>query len=80
MKVQMLTGHETFNGHFTTFPAQVVRLVRAWPVGEALHRGLRPLLDSQDAGPLIVTHLYLLLGFSLPVWLYPLREYRRCEP
>ena len=51
--------------------------MRLWPVGEALNRGFRPLLDSRDAGPLIVTHFYLLLGFSLPIWLYPLRDYYR---
>lgn len=59
---------------------QLVRLMRLWPVGETLHRGFRPLLDSRDAGPLIVTHFYLLLGFSLPIWLYPLRDYYRRKP
>ena len=33
------------------------------------------MVDTRDSGPLILTHLYLLLGFSLPLWLFPHRSY-----
>ena len=28
-------------------------------------------LDEKDSGPLILTHVYLLLGFAVPLWIYP---------
>lgn len=39
------------------------------PYGQTLDRSLRPFLDKQDSGPLILTHVYLLSGCSLPLWL-----------
>ena len=32
-------------------------------------------VDSKDSGLLILSHVYLLAGFALPLWLYPLRVY-----
>ena len=58
----------------THFLYQLIRLFRIWPLGEPLHQLLIPFTDSRDSGILIVTHTYLLLGFSLPVWLYPLKD------
>lgn len=49
-----------------------MRVLLMWPLGKWLHDVLEPFLDASDSGPLVLTHLYLLLGFSLPVWLYPL--------
>ncbi len=46
-----------------------------WPVGAGLDAVFRPLTDSRDGGPLMLTHLYLLVGFATPLWLYPLRHY-----
>ena len=45
-----------------------------WPGGEGLHLALQPLLDSRDGGTLLLSHLYLLLGLSLPLWISPLRD------
>lgn len=51
---------------------QLMRVLLMWPIGQWLHDVLEPFLDARDSGPLVLTHLYLLLGFSIPVWLYPL--------
>uniref|UniRef100_A0A8C4R0V5 dolichol kinase n=1 Tax=Eptatretus burgeri TaxID=7764 RepID=A0A8C4R0V5_EPTBU len=39
------------------------------PLARSLEAGLRPFVDSRDAGRLILTHIYLLLGLSAPIWL-----------
>jgi dolichol kinase len=31
---------------------------------------MRTFIDERDAGSLILTHLYLLVGCAAPVWLY----------
>ncbi len=49
--------------------SQVVRKVQVWPVGSTLDESFRVFVDSRDSGPLILTHLYLLAGFSIPLWL-----------
>jgi hypothetical protein len=36
------------------------------------HSYLSPFVDQRDSGPLILTHVYLLVGCALPVWLFPL--------
>ncbi len=41
-----------------------------WPVGNILHSAFLVFLDDQDSGVAILTHIYLLLGMSIPVWLY----------
>ena len=40
-----------------------------------MHRYLSPLTDQRDSGPLILTHIYLLTGCALPLWLFPLDYY-----
>lgn len=50
--------------------------MRLWPLGDTLHTHLNRFADSKDEGPLVLTHIYLLLGFALPLWLYPLKAYR----
>lgn len=62
---------------FLFIVAELVRLLRMWPLGEALHRLLKPMLDGKDSGELVVSHIYLLLGFCLPLWLTPIRDYSR---
>ena len=56
---------------------QLFRYFRMWPGGEGLHSALQPLADSRDSGSLVLSHIYLLLGFSLPLWLSPLRNHSR---
>ncbi|NXH12070.1 DOLK kinase, partial [Bucco capensis] len=55
---------------------EYVRYFRIKPFGQTLRHLLSLFLDERDSGPLILTHIYLLLGMSLPVWLFP----RACAP
>eukprot|EP00731_Ephydatia_muelleri_P025952 Em0018g52a len=57
---------------FVFLVLELMRVLLMWPIGQWLHDVLEPFLDARDSGPLVLTHLYLLLGFSIPVWLYPL--------
>ncbi|XP_068105905.1 dolichol kinase [Hyperolius riggenbachi] len=50
---------------------EYVRYFRIKPFGQTLRTLLTLFLDERDSGPLILTHIYLLLGMSLPVWLFP---------
>ncbi|NP_001086008.1 dolichol kinase S homeolog [Xenopus laevis] len=50
---------------------EYVRYFRIKPFGQTLRNLLTLFLDERDSGPLILTHIYLLLGMSLPVWLFP---------
>ncbi|KFO31913.1 dolichol kinase [Fukomys damarensis] len=50
---------------------EYVRYFRIKPLGHTLRSLLSLFLDERDSGPLILTHIYLLLGMSLPVWLIP---------
>ncbi len=42
-----------------------------WPVGEILQENLEVFVDNRDSGPVILTHIYLLIGCTLPLWLHP---------
>ncbi|XP_010283955.1 PREDICTED: dolichol kinase [Phaethon lepturus] len=55
---------------------EYIRYFRIKPFGQTLRHLLSLFLDERDSGPLILTHIYLLLGMSLPVWLFP----RSCAP
>ncbi len=60
--------------YYTSFycVVQLVRVVRVWPCGEALQEYLDPLCaDRREGGPLILSHLYLLLGHCVPLWISP---------
>lgn len=50
---------------------EYVRYFRIRPLGQVLRQLLTLFLDERDSGPLILTHIYLLLGMSLPIWLFP---------
>lgn len=50
---------------------EYVRYFRIRPLGHTLRSLLSLFLDERDSGPLILTHIYLLLGMSLPIWLIP---------
>uniref|UniRef100_A0A3Q0S5J8 dolichol kinase n=3 Tax=Heroini TaxID=318529 RepID=A0A3Q0S5J8_AMPCI len=50
---------------------EYVRYFRIRPLGQLLRQLLTLFLDERDSGPLILTHIYLLLGMSLPIWLFP---------
>lgn len=53
---------------------EYVRYFRIRPLGQTLRHLLALFLDERDSGPLVLTHIYLLLGMSLSIWLFP----RRC--
>jgi len=38
--------------------------------GAKIDSFMRTFIDERDAGSLILTHLYLLVGCAAPVWLY----------
>ncbi|KAM9325300.1 dolichol kinase [Gastrophryne carolinensis] len=50
---------------------EYARYFRIKPLGQTLRTLLTLFLDERDSGPLILTHIYLLLGMSLPIWLFP---------
>ncbi|KAG8468723.1 hypothetical protein KFE25_013806 [Diacronema lutheri] len=50
---------------------EYVRVARAPPLARPLSAFLRRYTDARDAGPLITTHIYLLLGCALPVLATP---------
>ncbi|KAL2100185.1 hypothetical protein ACEWY4_004579 [Coilia grayii] len=50
---------------------EFVRFFRILPLGPHLRRMLPHFLDERDSGPLVLTHIYLLVGVSLPLWLTP---------
>lgn len=56
---------------YSFFFSQYIRWHRIGPFGEPIHAALRVFLDDKDSGPLILTHVYLLLGFAVPLWIYP---------
>ena len=50
-------------------PEQVVRALSIPPLAAPLSAFLARFLDSRDGGTLVLTHLYLLLGCAVPLWL-----------
>lgn len=59
---------------------QHFRLYSIPPIGTLVDKQFRQFLDEKDKGRLIVSHLYLLLGSSLPLWLSDLHNGKfNCE-
>ncbi|KAI7905370.1 uncharacterized protein BX663DRAFT_499487 [Cokeromyces recurvatus] len=48
---------------------EYLRYFAIWPWGKSLHVFLTEFIDSRDLGPVILSHIYLLLGCASPVWL-----------
>lgn len=46
-------------------------LIRARQLAPALDALMGPYRDPQDPGPFLLTHVFLLVGAALPVWLSP---------
>lgn len=46
-----------------------VRINRLPPLGALIDQVFRQFIDEKDAGLLTLTHIYLLVGFSLPIWI-----------
>lgn len=55
---------------FAFLAVEFLRVTTVPPVGPAVHRALLRYLDPRDTcGPIIVSHIFLLLGISVPVYL-----------
>jgi len=73
----MFTIPSISNPNFTAFAfigalvlfvlVEAIRLARLYPVYTDLSNFLNRYLDSREDGPLIVSHIYLLLGCAAPV-------------
>lgn len=48
---------------------EYLRYFAVWPWGKSLHMFLTEFIDNRDLGPVILSHIYLLLGCASPVWL-----------
>ncbi|TPX55838.1 hypothetical protein PhCBS80983_g04979 [Powellomyces hirtus] len=48
---------------------EYIRHFHVWPLGSHVEEFLQQFLDRRDCGPVILSHLYLLVGCALPVWL-----------
>ncbi|CAO3635262.1 unnamed protein product [Mucor fragilis] len=48
---------------------EYLRYFAVWPWGKSLHVFLTEFIDNRDLGPVILSHIYLLLGCASPVWL-----------
>lgn len=48
---------------------EYLRFFAVWPWGKSLHVFLTEFIDNRDLGPVILSHIYLLLGCASPVWL-----------
>mmetsp|Transcript_16323 Transcript_16323/g.28179 ORF Transcript_16323/g.28179 Transcript_16323/m.28179 type:complete len:571 (-) Transcript_16323:2328-4040(-) len=49
---------------------EYIRICRVPPFGDWIHFYLRSYTDSRDEGTTILTHIYLLLGCAVPLWLF----------
>nr|CAG4638664.1 EOG090X0BFL [Cyclestheria hislopi] len=50
---------------------EAIRVCDIPPFGDVLRDRLRAFVDEKDQGCLILTHIYLLVGCSLPLWISP---------
>ncbi|ORX54071.1 hypothetical protein DM01DRAFT_1374227 [Hesseltinella vesiculosa] len=48
---------------------EYLRYFAVWPYGKNIHMFLTEFIDNRDLGPVILSHMYLLIGCASPVWL-----------
>ncbi|XP_071844566.1 dolichol kinase-like isoform X2 [Apostichopus japonicus] len=48
---------------------EVIRVLRVQPIGGSINDAFQVFVDDRDGGLLILTHVYLLVGLSLPIWI-----------
>lgn len=46
-----------------------IRINRLKPLGNVIDQIFKQFIDEKDSGILTLTHIYLLVGFSLPIWI-----------
>lgn len=44
-------------------------MLRVQPIGGSINDAFQVFVDDRDGGLLILTHVYLLVGLSLPIWI-----------
>jgi dolichol kinase len=49
---------------------EYIRLARLPPFGASMHQFMQTYLDTRDAGIVVLTHTYLLIGCALPLWIH----------
>lgn len=49
---------------------ECIRYGKVWPLGNYLDSFMRSFTDEKDEGDLILTHIYLLFGCAVPLWLF----------
>ncbi|XP_055613620.1 dolichol kinase [Uranotaenia lowii] len=50
---------------------ETARVIQLKPFHEALNRTIHCFIDDKDCGVVALTHIYLLVGCSIPLWLHP---------
>lgn len=53
---------------------QSMRVLDIPPCGHSMGQYLLMFVDQQDQGPVLLTPIYLLVGCSLPLWLFPFNK------
>ncbi|KAJ3142624.1 hypothetical protein HK100_012476 [Physocladia obscura] len=48
---------------------EYIRIFKVYPYGVALHTFMRTFFDQKDSGVFILSHIYLLVGCALPIWI-----------
>lgn len=48
---------------------EIIRYFRIYPLGSIVHKFMVSFVDQKDHGKAILSHIYLLIGCGLPVWL-----------
>lgn len=59
---------------------EYLRIFRIYPFGETLNKYMTSFVDGRDSGYVILTHIYLLLGFSVPVWMFSFDSFSQMCP
>lgn len=49
-----------------------------WPLGDRIQPFLILFTDSKDTGPAILSHIYLIVGCALPVWIMGRNSFSPC--
>jgi len=49
---------------------EMCRYAYFWPFGDTLNEYMSSFKDEKDVGNLVITHIYLLLGCAIPLWIY----------
>lgn len=53
---------------------EAVRVSNIRPLGPMIEECFKSFRDEKDSGPLTLSHIYLLVGMSLPLWIHPSEE------